>query len=155
MIKNLWRLLTFWKPHWLAVLMAYVTLFAATGLQLYLPDVLRHAIDDGIGANDVAVLRRSALLILAIYALRSVFAYFKSYLGEYLSQHVAYDLRNDLYSRIQSLSFSFHDKSQTGQLMSRVTADVETSRSVPQQQPPAPVFDLRPIRHRLDHHAQR
>lgn len=49
-------------------------------------------------------------------------------MSEYLSQHVAYDLRNDLYNRIQALSFSFHDKSQTGQLMSRVTADVETSR---------------------------
>ena len=135
MIRNLWRLLTFWKPHWLAVLMAYTTLFAATGFQLYLPNVIRHAIDDGIHVEqgvliggDVEILRNSAILILGLYALRGIFGYFNSYLGEYLSQHVAYDLRNALYSRIQSLSFSFHDKSQTGQLMSRVTADVETSR---------------------------
>jgi len=135
LIRNLWRLLTFWKPHWLAVLMAYTTLFAATGFQLYLPNVIRHAIDDGIHVEqgvliggDVEILRNSAILILGLYALRGIFGYFNSYLGEYLSQHVAYDLRNALYSRIQSLSFSFHDKSQTGQLMSRVTADVETSR---------------------------
>jgi len=135
LIRNLWRLLTFWKPHWLAVLMAYTTLFAATGFQLYLPNVIRHAIDDGIHmedgvliGGDVNILRNSAILILGLYALRGIFGYFNSYLGEYLSQHVAYDLRNALYSRIQSLSFSFHDKSQTGQLMSRVTADVETSR---------------------------
>jgi ABC-type multidrug transport system fused ATPase/permease subunit len=129
LIKNLWRLLSFWKPHWLAVVFAYVTLFAATGFQLYTPKVIgRDAIDKGIIAGSESVLLHSALLIIGLYILRGITAYFNSYLGQYLSQHVAYDLRNALYSRIQSLSFSFHDKAQTGQLMSRVTADVETSR---------------------------
>jgi ATP-binding cassette subfamily B protein len=129
LIRNLWRLLSFWKPHWLAVLMAYVTLFAATGFQLYTPHVIGHgAIDKGLGSGNENALMGAALTVLGLYVLRGIAAYFNSYLGEYLSQHVAYDLRNALYSRIQSLSFSFHDKSQTGQLMSRVTADVETSR---------------------------
>lgn len=128
MIKILWRLLQFWKPHWIAVLLAYFTLFAATAFQLANPAVLAYAIDSGIDGGSRDALLRSALLIMALHVGAGVFAYFQSYLSEYLSQHVAYDLRNALYNRIQSLSFSFHDKSQTGQLMSRVTADVETSR---------------------------
>lgn len=128
MIRILWRLLQFWKPHWLAVLLAYLTLFASTGFQLANPAVLAYAIDRGIDGASREALLRSAMLIMGLHIAAGVFAYFQSYLSEYLSQHVAYDLRNALYSRIQSLSFSFHDKAQTGQLMSRVTADVETSR---------------------------
>jgi ATP-binding cassette subfamily B protein len=127
-LKLLWRLLTFWKPHWLAVLLAYLTLFATTGFGLANPLVLRYAIDTGIGSGSESALVKSAMLILLLHVGAGIFAYFQSYLSEYLSQHVAYDLRNSLYNRIQSLSFSFHDKAQTGQLMSRVTADVEASR---------------------------
>ncbi len=60
--------------------------------------------------------------------LRSMFSYWQSYLAEFLSQKVAYDLRNTLYNRLQRLSYAFHDRSQTGQLMSRATADVEGVR---------------------------
>jgi ATP-binding cassette subfamily B protein len=124
----LWRLLSFWKPHWPAVILAYVMLFASTGFGLANPLVLRYAIDTGIAGGSESALVRSAVLILALHIGAGIFAYFQAYLSEYLSQHVAYDLRNALYNRIQSLSFSFHDKAQTGQLMSRVTADVEASR---------------------------
>jgi ATP-binding cassette subfamily B protein len=98
-------------------------------LNLLNPIVLRHAIDNGlVKSQDKDVLLTSALAIVGISALRGLFAYAQTYLGEHLSQHVAYDLRNNLYEKIQSLSFSFHDRSQTGQLMSRVTVDVEASR---------------------------
>jgi ATP-binding cassette subfamily B protein len=67
-----------------------------------------------------------AILIFA--ALRGVFAFLQAYWAEKNSQAVAYDLRNDLYSKIQRLSFSYHDKNQTGQLMIRATDDVEKVR---------------------------
>jgi ATP-binding cassette subfamily B protein len=128
LIGILVRLLGYWRPHWPAVLFAYVTLFAATGFNLANPLVIRYAIDSGIGKASESALLLSAGLILALHVLRGIFTYFQTYLGEYLSQQVAYDLRNRLYDHIQSLSFSFHDRSQTGQLMSRVTSDVETTR---------------------------
>jgi ATP-binding cassette subfamily B protein len=46
-------------------------------------------------------------------------------MSAYIGQKVAFDLRNRIYDRIQRLSFAFHDKAQTGQLMSRATQDVE------------------------------
>ncbi len=66
--------------------------------------------------------------ILAFAVVRALFAYVHSYMSEQLSQSVAFDLRNDLFARIQRLSFSYHDRNQTGQLMVRATDDVEKLR---------------------------
>ncbi len=67
-----------------------------------------------------------AIVVFAI--LRGVFAFLQAFWAEKNSQHVAYDLRNDLYAKIQRLSFSYHDRNQTGQLMVRATDDVEKVR---------------------------
>lgn len=70
-----------------------------------------------------------ALVSIVIFALlRGLFAFLQAYWAEKNSQSVAYDLRNDLYAKIQNLSFSYHDKNQTGQLMIRATDDVEKVR---------------------------
>ena len=70
-----------------------------------------------------------ALVSIIIFAvLRGVFAFLQAFWAEKNSQAVAYDLRNDLYAKIQNLSFSYHDKNQTGQLMIRATDDVEKVR---------------------------
>lgn len=71
----------------------------------------------------------TALISILIFAiLRGLFAFLQAYWAEKNSQAVAYDLRNDLYAKIQNLSFSYHDKNQTGQLMIRATDDVEKVR---------------------------
>ena len=59
---------------------------------------------------------------------RGLFAYAQSYTSERVSQSIAFDFRNDLYAKIQRLSFSYHDQNQTGQLMIRATDDVEKLR---------------------------
>ncbi|MBI3160527.1 MAG: ABC transporter ATP-binding protein [Chloroflexi bacterium] len=68
----------------------------------------------------------AAIFIFA--ALRGVFAFLQAYWAERNSQGVAFDLRNDLFAKIQRLSFSYHDQNQTGQLMIRATDDVEKVR---------------------------
>ena len=71
----------------------------------------------------------NALILIVIFAaLRGVFSFLQAYWAEKNSQAVAYDIRNELYSKIQNLSFSYHDKNQTGQLMVRATDDVEKVR---------------------------
>ena len=70
-----------------------------------------------------------ALVAIIIFAaLRGLFSFLQAFWAEKNSQAVAYDLRNDLYAKIQRLSFSYHDKNQTGQLMIRATDDVEKVR---------------------------
>jgi ATP-binding cassette subfamily B protein len=58
----------------------------------------------------------------------ALFTFVRGYLAAKASQGVAYDLRNALYMHIQRLSFSYHDRAQTGQLLTRATSDVELVR---------------------------
>jgi ATP-binding cassette, subfamily B, multidrug efflux pump len=68
------------------------------------------------------------LAIVGFAALRAVFAFGQLYNAERVSQNVAFDFRNELFAKIQRLSFSYHDQNQTGQLMIRATDDVEKVR---------------------------
>ena len=71
----------------------------------------------------------SAAVIIAGFAIaRAIFSFTQAFLGEKVSQGVAFDLRNEIFSRIQRLSFSYYDQNQTGQLMIRATDDVEKVR---------------------------
>jgi ATP-binding cassette subfamily B protein len=117
----------FWRYRLQAIL-AYVCLFAGAGLALVIPRLTGQAIDQALGSSQISAIIFTALAIAVAGLVRSVISYWQSYLGELLSQRVAYDLRNILYDRLQRLSYAFHDRSQTGQLMSRATADVEGVR---------------------------
>lgn len=91
------------------------------------PDQLRVQLQADMTNAPPALL--TALISIVIFAvLRGLFAFLQAFWAEKNSQAVAYDLRNDLYAKIQNLSFSYHDKNQTGQLMIRATDDVEKVR---------------------------
>ncbi len=75
-----------------------------------------------------SLLISTGLLIVALAAGRALFAFAQTYNAERVSQSVAFDLRNELFAKIQRLSFSYHDRNQTGQLMIRATDDVEKVR---------------------------
>ena len=65
---------------------------------------------------------------MAFAVIRAFFSFSQNYMGERVSQSVAFDFRNELFAKIQRLSFSYHDRNQTGQLMIRATDDVEKVR---------------------------
>jgi ATP-binding cassette subfamily B protein len=81
-----------------------------------------------IQANAQTWLISATLVIVALAATRAVFSFLQSYMSEKVSQGAAFDFRNDIYAKIQRLSFSYHDRNQTGQLMIRATDDVERLR---------------------------
>ena len=71
----------------------------------------------------------SAALIIVLFAVaRGVFAFGQNFMSQALSENIAFDLRNDIFTKIQRLSFSYHDRNRTGQLMIRATDDVERLR---------------------------
>lgn len=117
----------FWK-YWRRALVAYFCLLAGAGLALVIPFLTGQAIDQALSSSQSHALVLTAFAIGGAGVLRSLVSYWQSYHGEYLSQRVAYDLRNKFYDRLQRLSYAFHDRSQTGQLMSRATADIEAVR---------------------------
>ncbi len=104
-------------------------MIAATLINLFIPQIIKQAIDSGIDQGRARPLFLAAALILAIALVRGVVAFAQRYFGQWLTHRVAYDLRNDFYVSVQQLPFAFHDSAQTGDLMSRATGDItETER---------------------------
>ena len=129
--------------YWRAFIVAIFVVAAATALNVAAPWLTGYAIDagldiatlEGIGGVEETIARGTiGTLLFAIGLLvtvgvaRGLFMYAQTYLGERISQRVAYDFRNDLYDHLQRLSYAYHDSSQIGQIMSRATQDVEGVR---------------------------
>ncbi len=135
-MRVLIRLFGLLKAYWKWVAVAYLFLLLSIVFALGVPELLKRAIDIGISydfqtgemAGNQTFLILAGVAILVASILRGGFGFGQTYLSEFIGQRVAYDLRNRLYDRIQRLSFAFHDKAQTGQLMSRATQDVEAVR---------------------------
>lgn len=118
------RLYSYLGPYWRQVIIGYLAMLADTGLNLLVPQVIKNAIDEGLAAGQPSALFLAGALILGIGVLRAVAGFGHRYFGEWLSHRAAYDLRNRFYDRVQHLPFSFHDRTQTGDLMSRATSDI-------------------------------
>ena len=108
--------------------LAYACVVGSTLLSLAVPWILRLTIDTALEGGRESRLVVLALVVLVISLARGALAYGQSYLAEYVSQHVAFDIRHQFMARLQALSFAFHDRQKTGDLMSRATADVESTR---------------------------
>ncbi len=122
------RVLRYLGPYRWLVVAAYVALFTALGLQLTIPWVLASVVDRGLVEGNRGYLWRGALAIVGLAALQGAFTYGRAYLVQRLAEQVGHDLRRDLYAHLQSLPFSFYDRAQTGQLMSRATDDINNIR---------------------------
>jgi len=79
--------------------------------------------------NASSVLITATLIIILFAIARGVFAFGQNFMSQALSENIAFELRNDLFAKIQRLSFSYHDRNRTGQLMIRATDDVERLRT--------------------------
>lgn len=93
------------------------------------PQLFRWAIDQGIAKGQLRPVLYSGLGLVIAAIARGLFNFGQSFCAEALSQGVAYDLRNKIFSKIQNLSFSYHDQAQTSQLLTRVTSDIEQVRT--------------------------
>jgi len=95
---------------------------------MLVPQVIRWIIDNGIKAGQVNLLSWSVAGLLALTLLKGVLTYLEGMWSEVASQNVAYDLRNAIQRKLTLLSFSFHDQTETGELLSRAVQDVERIR---------------------------
>jgi ATP-binding cassette subfamily B protein len=111
---------------------------SATETFLNLPQDVQHTAAERFGLDVGAMgleledaprtLIMAGLAIVVFAVARGLFSFAQTYLSQILSHNIAFDLRNDLFSKIQRLSFSYHDRNRTGQLMIRATDDVERLR---------------------------
>ncbi len=81
------------------------------------------------GQNSLRIVEFAALAVLAIAVVGAVCSYIEKYVTTSIGQWVMHDLRRTLYSHIQRLSLAYHDHKQTGDLISRVTSDIDAIQS--------------------------
>ncbi|MGB3682880.1 MAG: ABC transporter ATP-binding protein [Rubrobacteraceae bacterium] len=108
---------------------AFVALLLVTAANLTTPLLIGRAIDDGISPRNLNIIFIMVAGLVGVALVRGIFTFLQGYLAERASQGVAYDLRNALFGRIGRLSFSYYDRVQTGQLVTRLTNDVEQIRT--------------------------
>jgi len=122
------RIFSYLAPYWHLEVLAYLAMLGISGVLLYRPKLIQEVVDQGIGLGNTAILSRSVLLIVIFTALQGALRFVETYLTEWISQRISYTMRNQLYERLTSLSFRYHDTSQAGQLLSRTTSDVDRIR---------------------------
>ncbi len=123
-MKHLFSLRAFIKPYALQIAANILTLLAVTGLSLFVPRILQRVIDDGLLHGQAGYLARAALILLGLGLAIALLNLIQHYLSEWTAARIGYDLRNAMYDRIQHLPFTFHDHTQSGQLITRCIEDV-------------------------------
>jgi ATP-binding cassette subfamily B multidrug efflux pump len=132
-LTTLWRIMVLtWRHPW-QVIITIGSCFIASGLQLWMPVLLGEAVDRAEGVLDGGVGASEALwtiawILLAVSILRGLFTMSMNYYGEAVGHHTAYELRLAVYEKIQRLSFSYHDRVHTGDLITVGMLDLEGVR---------------------------
>ncbi|MDX6381433.1 MAG: ATP-binding cassette, subfamily multidrug efflux pump [Rubrobacteraceae bacterium] len=106
-----------------------MALLVASAASLATPQLIAYAIDDGITPRRLSIILLAVGGLVAAALVRGLFQFLQGYLAERASQGVAYDLRNHLFAKIERLGFSYYDRVETGQLVTRLTSDVEQIRT--------------------------
>lgn len=117
------KLLRFVRPYWKRSLLALTLLTAVVIMDLAIPRLIQHIIDQGIIAHDRRVIVSTTIIMLTISVLQTIFAVGNNILSVQVGERVSRDLREALFSKIQTFSFGNLDRLNTGQLMVRLSSD--------------------------------
>lgn len=101
-----------------------------TGLDLLAPLVVKNIIDIAIPSKNIAKIFNLSILVLVIYFIRTGFAIISFSRGQLMGNKIKYHMRNDLFSHILNKSYIFFDESEKGDLIARLTSDLENSSSL-------------------------
>ena len=118
------RLLQFVKPYWFDLFMAMIFMGILSGATVALAYLLKPAINQIFIEKNIQMLKLIPLAIIGVGIIKGIADFFQSYFMIRVGLSVVRDIRNELYSHLQSLSISFFTKTSTGTLISRVTSDV-------------------------------
>jgi ATP-binding cassette subfamily B multidrug efflux pump len=126
-VRRLWGYL---KQQKLGLLSVILLVAATTGFGLLGPYLMGKAIDEIIIAGDLPGLARIAVLMIGVYLITSLTTWLQIYVMAGVSQRTVRDIRNDLFAKLQTLSLRFFDQRSHGELMSRLSNDVENISNV-------------------------
>ncbi|HOU15025.1 MAG TPA: ABC transporter ATP-binding protein [Anaerolineae bacterium] len=124
-MRILKRLFAYVQPYWKPLLFTAIAMLLETGLSLVPPLFQRSIIDGVLATGDLNQLWKLIAGLVSVYALLQAVSMAEQYVRHVLGARFIFDLRVRLYAHLQRLSLSFFEQTSTGELMSRVTNDVE------------------------------
>jgi ATP-binding cassette subfamily B protein len=120
------RLLQYLRPYWRQVGLALLVLLLAAGTNIVGPWLTQLVIDEAIPSGDANLLGLLALAFLGTVIVGFALEYVEALVTTWLGQSVMYDLRKEIFAKLQRADLKFYDKTPIGRLMTRITNDVET-----------------------------
>jgi ATP-binding cassette subfamily B protein len=116
------------KPYRWIIIVGFFTVILPVTMELVVPRTLQYIIDQGIRASNLDVIIRGSLIMVGAALIGTLATLGQGVCRAWLSQGLAFDMRNELFTRVHSLSFANLDQMQTGQLMTRLASDVDVVR---------------------------
>ncbi len=126
--KSLRPLIPYFKKYRRSYVVGTLTVFLTNGIWILFPLVIRRAVDDlhlGITRHKLVTY---ALLLLAVAATKGIFQFLTRWVVIGVSREIEFDLRNDLFRHLESLSYSYYQRTRTGDIMARATNDLNAVR---------------------------
>ncbi len=115
---------TYYRAHYKLFILDIFSAFIMSGLDLLYPVIIRQLIDRIFPDKNIQMIVRMSLFLLLIYILRFIFQYIVQYWGHVVGIRMETDMREELFSHLQKLSFKFYDNNKVGYLMSRIINDL-------------------------------
>ncbi len=129
---QIFKLFHFVRPYWKRSVAALILLTSLVFLDLSIPRLIQRIIDQGITAHNQQVVIQTALLMIGISIISTLIAVGNNILSVQVGESIARDLRDALFTRIQTFSYGNLDEQKTGQLMVRLTSDTTAVQRVAQ-----------------------
>src|ERR1700719_1454813 len=128
--KSLRPLVPYFKKYRRSYMVGTLCVFLTNGVWILFPLVIRRAVDDlhlGITRHKLVTY---ALLLLAVAAIKGIFQFLTRWIVIGVSREIEFDLRNDLFRHLESLSYSYYQRTRTGDIMARATNDLNAVRNL-------------------------
>ena len=122
--KTIKRFLQYYKPYKGLCALDLIAAFVSSILAIFFPSVTRELLKNWIPNKAWDMMIYAFAAMFAVYAFQSVLSFIRMKWGHILGTRMEGDMRRDLFDHLQTLSFSYFDKSKTGQIMSRMTNDL-------------------------------
>lgn len=118
------RLMAYLRHYRLWTSLAFTGVIVGNLLAVVFPFVIGMVIDIGVQRGDATFLLYASIGMVALGILRGLAGFFARYYGEKLSHYVAFDVRNQIYNKVQNLPFTYHDNAHVGTIVTRAISDV-------------------------------
>ena len=115
---------SYFRPHWKLFTLDMICAFIVAGINLIYPILSRRALTELLPKNAYQAFFAVVVVMVAMYVIRAALQYIITFWGHTFGVLVEADIRRDLFSHFEALSFDFYDRNRTGHLMSRLTTDL-------------------------------